>query len=314
MVFSTAFVFPGQGSQSVGMLADLADDHPVVIGTFGEASQALGYDLWGIVSGGPEERLNRTEVTQPAMLTADIATWRVWRDHGGFTPDVLAGHSLGEYAALVVANTLDFADAVRLVARRGRLMQEAVPEGTGAMAAILGLDDSAVEDICGKAAGGQVVSCANFNSHGQVVIAGHAEAVQRACEAAKEAGARRALVLPVSVPSHCSLMKPAAEALAPALADSEIRTPAIPVYHNVDASPRENPDDLRDALAAQIWQPVLWTRTIENFASQGVSRLAECGPGKVLAGLCRRISRELSCAALTDGETIRNTVSEWSSR
>lgn len=312
MVLKSAFLFPGQGSQSVGMLGGLAEAHEVVIETFGEASQALGYDLWGIVSGGPEARLDKTEVTQPAMLAADIATWRVWRTLGGPTADCLAGHSLGEYAALVAANALDFGDAVRLVAERGRLMQEATPEGTGAMAAILGLADPIVQRICDDAAEGQVVSCANFNSPGQVVIAGHAEAVERACEGARAAGAKRALRLPVSVPSHCRLMKPAADGLAALLSEVEIRPPGMPVFHNVDARPHDEPGQIRDALAAQLWQPVLWTATVQLMASMGVSRLAECGPGKVLAGLCRRIARELECTALTDGEALRDALAKWS--
>jgi len=305
-------LFPGQGSQSTGMMANIGAEFPVVLDTFAEASQELAYDLWEVVTCGPEDRLNRTEVTQPAMLAADIATWRVWRQLDGPQPDYLAGHSLGEYAALVAADALDYADAVRLVAERGRLMQDATPTGTGAMAAILGLEDGEVQALCEAVSEGQVVSCANYNSPGQVVIAGQAQAVERACNAAKSAGAKRAIVLPVSVPSHCVLMKDAAAALESALAKIEIRRPVATVIHNVDGKAHSEPDAVRTALVAQLWQPVLWTTTVQGLASDGVSRLAECGPGRVLAGLCRRISRDLGCVALTDGDVIRNTITEWS--
>lgn len=314
MSSKTAFIFPGQGSQSVGMLAELRNEYAVAADTFTEASAALDYDLVQTVFNGPEERLNRTEVTQPAMLAADIATWRVWRELGGPQPDVLAGHSLGEYAALVAADSLQFVDAIRLVAERGKLMQQATPQGTGAMAAILGLDDGQVQRACDNAASGQVVACANFNAPGQVVIAGHRQAVERACEAARQAGARRTLVLPVSVPSHCALMKPAADALGPALEQTEFRAPRIPVYQNVDARSRKDPDEIRAALAAQLWQPVLWTATVQMFVTLDISRAAECGPGKVLAGLNRRIARQMDCSALTDSATIRDTIAQWSSK
>ncbi len=293
------------------MLAELSSEYPVAADTFAEASAALDYDLAEVVFNGPEERLNRTEVTQPAMLAAGIATWRVWRELGGPQPEVLAGHSLGEYAALVAADCLQFVDAITLVAQRGKLMQEATPQGTGAMAAILGLDDEQVQRACDAAASGQVVACANFNAPGQVVIAGHKQAVERACEAARQAGARRALILPVSVASHCALMKPAADALEPALAQTEFRTPRIPVYQNVDARTRKDPDEIRAALAAQLWQPVLWTATVQMFVTLGVSRVAECGPGKVLAGLNRRITRQMDCSALTDGAAIRDAIDQW---
>lgn len=305
-------IFPGQGSQSVGMLADLAEKHRVVGDTFAQASDALGYDLWALASHGPEEKLNQTEVTQPVMLAADIATWRVWCAQEGPVPDYMAGHSLGEYAALVAAGAMDFVEAVKLVSQRGKLMQEATPAGTGAMAAVLGLEDDRLEEICAQSAGGQVVACANFNAPGQVVIAGHAPAVERACEAAKQAGARRALLLPVSVPSHCALMKGAADALEPALEATEIREPLVPVYQNVDARPRKEPAEIRAALAAQLWQPVLWTRTVQMFSTMGVERIAECGPGKVLAGLNRRIAREMNCTPLIDAESIANTIEQWS--
>lgn len=312
MASETAFLFPGQGSQSVGMLAELYEQQAPVRETFEQASSALGYDLWHICANGPEEKLNQTELTQPAMLAADIATWRAWLALGGIKPTHLAGHSLGEYAALVAADALDFATAISLVALRGRLMQEATPAGTGAMAAILGLEDQQVEEVCQQASGDELVSCANFNSPGQVVIAGHTAAVERACEVAREAGARRAIVLPVSVPSHCGLMKSAADELAAELARIEIQTPTIPVVQNVDAQARTNPADISEALVAQLWQPVQWTRTVQLFASMGISELAECGPGRVLAGLCRRISRDLKCAALIDTDSISSTRSDWS--
>lgn len=293
------------------MLVELSSEYPVAADTFAEASAALDYDLAEVVFNGPEENLNRTEVTQPAMLAAGIATWRVWRELGGPQPDVVAGHSLGEYAALVAADSLQFVDAIELVAQRGKLMQEATPQGTGAMAAILGLDDEQVQRACDAAASSQVVACANFNAPGQVVIAGHKQAVERACEAARQAGARRALLLPVSVASHCALMKPAADALEPALAETEFRTPRIPVYQNVDARTRKDPDEIRVALAAQLWQPVLWTATVQMFVTLDVSRVAECGPGKVLAGLNRRIARQMDCSALADSAAIRDTIAQW---
>ena len=295
----------------VGMLAEMHEQHDAVRDTFEQASASLGFDLWEICHSGPAEKLNQTEITQPAMLAADIATWRLWQESGGPAPTQMAGHSLGEYAALVAAGSMEFGAAIKLVSLRGKLMQEATPAGTGAMAAVLGLDDDVLENICRDVSGEQTVACANFNSPGQVVIAGHAEAVERACEAAKEAGARRALPLPVSVPSHCALMKGASESLSEALAEVAIATPHIPVIHNVDASSRNAPDDIREALVAQLWQPVQWTRTIQALSGMGVSNMAECGPGRVLAGLCRRISRELKCAALTDHETIKSTIAEW---
>ncbi|HKJ18143.1 MAG TPA: ACP S-malonyltransferase [Xanthomonadales bacterium] len=308
----TVFLFPGQGSQSVGMLSDLYHNHSVAEKTFNEASDVLGYDLWDICQNGPETRLNQTEVTQPAMLAADVATWRIWCDLGGAAPTQMAGHSLGEYAALVAADSIDFKDAARLVSLRGKLMQTATPEGTGAMAAVLGLEDQQVEKICQDVTSGTTVSCANFNSPGQVVIAGHTGAVEKACEAAKAAGARRAILLPVSVPSHCVLMKGAAEQLSNALDDIEIRTPAIPVAHNIDGRSRMDPSEIRSALSAQLWQPVQWTATMNGYAAMGVSRMAECGPGKVLSGLARRVSRELKCTALIDSESISTTISDWS--
>lgn len=305
---STAFLFPGQGSQSVGMLASLADSGPWVAETFTEASDALGLDLWQLCQQGPEQALNRTENTQPAMLAADIATWRAWRALGGEVPDHMAGHSLGEYAALVAAGSLEFVDAVRLVALRGRLMQQAVPEGEGAMAAILGLDDAELEAICAAQAGSEVVSCANYNAPGQVVIAGHRAAVERACEAARQAGARRALPLPVSVPSHCLLMQGAAGELAAALAGLPIRPPAVPVWHNADVAQHPHVDDLRAALARQLWQPVRWTATIGALRAAGAGLYFECGPGKVLTGLNKRIDRAAHTVALVDAQSITDSL------
>lgn len=305
-----AFLFPGQGSQSVGMLADLAGEHPAVHATFEAASDALGFDLWALCQEGPESRLNQTEFTQPAMLAADIATWRVWQALGGPAPAALAGHSLGEYAALVAAEALAFEDALRLVQRRGQLMQQAVAEGEGAMAAILGLDDDVLEALCAGEGKGEVVSCANYNAPGQVVIAGAHAAVDRVCVAAKAAGARRALPLPVSVPSHCALMRPAADALTEALAATDIVAPVIPVLHNADVARHESADAIRAVLAQQLWQPVRWTTTIESLVSAGIVAFAECGPGKVLAGLNRRISRPSAVAALVSLDAMKTLIND----
>ncbi len=300
MTDKTAFVFPGQGSQSLGMLAALAEASPEVKTTFAEASDALGEDLWTLCQEGPEDVLNRTDRTQPAMLAAGVAVWRAWLGRDGKQPAFMAGHSLGEYSALVCAGALSFADAVRLVAERGRFMQEAVPEGQGAMAAILGLDDAAVRQVCADAAQGAVVEAVNFNAPGQVVVAGNRDAVDRACEAAKAAGAKRALPLPVSVPSHCALMKPASERLAQALADVSVSSPTIPVVHNVDVSLAASPDAIRERLVQQLYQPVRWVETVEWLAAQGVTRLVEAGPGKVLAGLAKRIDKSLVAVPVLD--------------
>ena len=295
-----SFVFPGQGSQAVGMLAELAGAYPLVGDTFAEASAALGLDLWRLVQEGPAEELNLTHNTQPAMLAAGVAVWRVWQQQGGVQPAYLAGHSLGEYTALVAGGAIEFADAVRLVAERGRLMQAAVPEGTGAMAAILGLDDDQVRAACAQAAAGEVVEAVNFNSPGQVVIAGHAGAVARAVEAAKAAGAKRAVTLPVSVPSHCALMRPAAERLAQRLASMAVRVPQIPVLHNVDVAVASTPDAVRDRLARQLHSPVRWAETVRRLAAEGVTLIVEAGPGKVLAGLNKRIDKNLESVAAYD--------------
>ncbi|MGY3096395.1 ACP S-malonyltransferase [Pantoea agglomerans] len=295
-----AFVFPGQGSQTVGMLTELAATYPLVEETFREASDALGYDLWQLVSQGPAEELNKTWQTQPALLAASVAIYRVWQQQGGEQPSLMAGHSLGEYSALVCAGVLNFADAVKLVELRGKLMQEAVPEGTGAMQAIIGLDDAAIRKACEESAQGQVVSPVNFNSPGQVVIAGNKEAVERAGAACKAAGAKRALPLPVSVPSHCALMKPAADKLAVALESITFNTPAVPVINNVDVKAETDAAAIRHALVRQLYSPVRWTESVEAMAAQGVTQLLEMGPGKVLTGLTKRIVDSLTAAAVND--------------
>ena len=295
-----AFVFPGQGSQTVGMLAELAAQFPIVEETFGEASSALGYDLWQLVQQGPAEELNKTWQTQPALLAASVAIFRVWQQQGGKAPALMAGHSLGEYSALVCAGVLDFKAAIRLVELRGKLMQEAVPEGTGAMYAIIGLDNDAIAKACEESAQGQVVSPVNFNSPGQVVIAGNKEAVERAGVACKAAGAKRALPLPVSVPSHCALMKPAADKLAVALQDITFNAPQVPVVNNVDVLTENDPEAIRSALVRQLYSPVRWTESVEFIAAQGVTSLLEVGPGKVLTGLTKRIVDTLTAAAVND--------------
>lgn len=296
----TAFVFPGQGSQTVGMLADLAAQFPIVEQTFSDASAALGYDLWQLVQTGPAEELNKTWQTQPALLAASVAIFRVWQQQGGKMPVMMAGHSLGEYSALVCAGVLDFAAAIRLVELRGKLMQEAVPEGTGAMYAIIGLDNASIAKACEESARGQVVSPVNFNSPGQVVIAGNKEAVERAGAACKAAGAKRALPLPVSVPSHCALMKPAADKLAVALQDITFNAPLVPVVNNVDVRAETAPEAIRSALVRQLYSPVRWTESVEFMAAEGVTLLLEVGPGKVLTGLTKRIVDTLTAAAVND--------------
>ena len=298
MMDKLAFIFPGQGSQSVGMLAEHIET-PVVQQTFAEASEVLGFDLLSLVTEGPARVLNQTENTQPALLTASVALWRLWEQKSdGAKPAFLAGHSLGEYSALVSAGVMPFADAVRIVRQRGLFMQEAVPQGTGAMAAVLGLDDDAVLEVCAAAAQGEVVEAVNFNSPGQVVIAGHVQAVERAAGLAKEAGARRAMLLPVSVPSHCALMKPAADKLAVELQSVELKAPEIPVIHNVTADTCSDPDQIRSNLVAQLYSPVRWVETINRFNESGVTRFVECGPGKVLAGLNKRIVRRTPVSVL----------------
>jgi [acyl-carrier-protein] S-malonyltransferase len=305
-----AMVFPGQGSQSVGMLAALAERFPVVGETFAQASAVLGYDLWARVQLGPVELLNQTACTQPAMLSAGVATWRCWQARTDAVPAMMAGHSLGEYTALVCAGGLDFETAVGLVEKRGLAMQNAVPEGSGAMAAILGLEDEQVVELCARVAGDEVVSAVNFNSPGQVVIAGHAAAVERAMALAAETGAKRALRLPVSVPSHCELMKPAAGIFAAELAATEFRVPRIPVVHNVDAGVRDSVDAIRAALAAQLYQPVRWVATIRAMHTAGIARVLEMGPGKVLAGLNKRIEKSMPGIAVQTPEDLDRALGE----
>jgi [acyl-carrier-protein] S-malonyltransferase len=305
-----AFVFPGQGSQSVGMLNALAADYAEVEATYREANMVLDYDLWDIVQNGPAEKLNSTAVTQPAMLAAGVAVWRVWQATGGAQPTVLAGHSLGEYTALVCSGSLAFPDAIKLVAERGRLMQEAVPAGTGAMAAVLGLDDDVVRAVCAEAAAGEVVEAVNFNSPGQVVVAGQKAAVERVVDLAKAKGAKRALLLPVSVPSHCALMQPAADKLATVLENVAIQAPQIPVINNVDVAMPTEPDAIRNALVRQLHSPVRWVETVQKMAADGVNRLIECGPGKVLVGLNKRIERKMVAQAVFDPESLATALAE----
>ncbi|MEZ9418928.1 ACP S-malonyltransferase [Vibrio breoganii] len=295
-----AIVFPGQGSQSLGMLAELGEQFDIVKQTFAEASEVLGYDLWALIQDGPVEDLNQTHRTQPALLASSVAVWRVWNDQGLATPELLAGHSLGEYSALVCAGVIDFKEAIKLVELRGQLMQEAVPAGTGAMYAIIGLADDAIAKACEEAAQGEVVSPVNFNSPGQVVIAGNKAAVERAGVLCKEAGAKRALPLPVSVPSHCALMKPAADRLAEALKDIEFNAPTLPVINNVDVAAETDPAKIRDALVRQLYCPVRWTEGVQKMHEQGVEKLLELGPGKVLTGLTKRIVKSLTAAAVND--------------
>ena len=302
-----AVVFPGQGSQSVGMMAGW-DDHPVVRETFDEASEALGDDLWGLVTDGPAEALNLTTNTQPVMLTAGVAAWRAWHAAGGATPLVVAGHSLGEYSALVAAGALAFRDAVPLVRFRAQAMQEAVPPGVGAMAAILGGDDAAIADACREAAQGEVVEAVNFNSPGQVVIAGHRAAVERAIEAARARGAKRGMLLPVSAPFHSSLMKPAAERLAAKLATVAFGQPAIPIVHNVDVLEHRMADEIRMALAQQAAGAVRWTATVQAIAGRGITDIVEVGPGRVLAGLTRKIDGNLKAHSLSDGNGLADAL------
>ncbi|GAP64928.1 malonyl CoA-acyl carrier protein transacylase [Mizugakiibacter sediminis] len=306
-----AFVFPGQGSQSVGMLAELAAAHPEVKQTFDEASQGAGVDLWALSQQGPEEALNRTEHTQPALLAAGVAVWRVWRKRGGALPARLAGHSLGEYTALVCAEALSLHDAAGLVAERGRLMQAAVPAGVGAMAAILGGDDAQIAQVCEEVAQGQVVSPANYNSPGQLVIAGHAEAVDRALARLAELGVKKAVKLAVSVPSHCALMREAADALGARMAALAWSAPKIPVVQNAEAKAHAALDDIRAALQRQLYLPVRWTECVRALAAAGVTRVAECGPGKVLTGLVKRIDKAIEGRALGTPADLDAALAEW---
>ena len=309
MTTKLAIVFPGQGSQSVGMLADLHAEYDIVKQTFAEASAALGYDLWALVANGPEADLNETHRTQPALLTASVAVWRLWQQQGGTQPAYFAGHSLGEYSALVCAGVLSLSDAVKLVEKRGNYMQLAVPAGVGAMSAIIGLDDAAIAKACAEAEQGEVVSPVNYNSPGQVVIAGHKAAVERAGELCKAAGAKRALPLPVSVPSHCALMRPAADKLANDLANLQFNNAVTPVVNNVDVAIAADAAAVKDALVRQLYSPVRWTETIEWLATQGVTDVLELGAGKVLSGLIKRINKELTTGSVGDVASLQTALS-----
>ncbi len=305
-----AFIFPGQGSQSMGMLAEFSDNQQVTE-TFELASDALGYNLWDLCQNGPEENLNQTDKTQPALLTASVALWRVWQQRAP-VPTLLAGHSLGEYSALVCAGIIDFVDAVKLVEKRGLFMQQSVPAGVGKMAAIIGLDDDKVEQACASAAGNEVVSPVNYNSPGQIVIAGNAEAVERAIEACKESGAKRAMPLAVSVPSHCMLMKPASEQLAEELQTIEFSASDIKVVNNVDVKIETEASRIKDALVRQLYCPVRWSECINFMAKQEVDHLVECGPGKVLSGLNRRIDRSLTSSQINQIDSLNQLVESLS--
>ena len=309
-IYNLAFVFPGQGSQSVGMLSELAAGHAEVRQTFERASDALGKDLWSIVAQGPEADLNQTQNTQPAMLAAGVAVWEVWCKHSTIRPEWMAGHSLGEYTALVCSGALSFEDGIKLVAERGRLMQEAVPVGVGAMAAILGLEDHQVVNICTQVAENDVVAAVNFNAPGQVVIAGNLAAVERAMLAAKDAGAKRALLLPVSVPSHCALMQSAADKLDKYLQDTVIDIPKTTLIHNVDVAAHSAPEVIRHALKEQLYKPVRWVDSIKFMHDQGVTRFIECGPGKVLVGLNKRIIKDAEHMALYDSESLNKLLEQ----
>ncbi|MEO8308200.1 MAG: ACP S-malonyltransferase [Pseudomonadota bacterium] len=299
------FVFPGQGSQSMGMLAQLAATDRVITDTFTEASEALGYDLWKLVQEGPAEQLNETVRTQPMMLVAGMATWRYWKRIGGPDPDVVCGHSLGEYTALAAAQALQFPDVVKLVRRRAELMQQAVPVGEGAIAAVLGLDDAAIAAACSEAAQGEAVDLVNFNSPGQVVIAGNATAVDRALEGCKARGAKRAVLLPMSVPAHSSLMRPAADRFADDLKNTGLQKPRIAFWSPVDCAAHDQPDDIQSLLHRQLASPVLWCDLVRTLAAAGANTFIECGPGKVLTGLGRRIDKQLHCLALQDPDSVQ---------
>ena len=306
-----ALVFPGQGSQSLGMLAELSELHPAVKATFQEASDGAGVDLWAMSQAGPEELLNRTEYTQPALLAAGVAVWRLWLSQDGAQPAVLAGHSLGEYTALVAAGALSLRDAAHLVRVRGQLMQAAAPAGTGAMVAVLGAEDALVEAVCVEASGAQVVVPANYNSPGQIVIGGDAAAVDKALALLQEKGVRKAVKLAVSVPSHTPLMREAANRLAQAMAGLAWSQPALPVVQNVDAKVHDNIDAIRDALVRQLYLPVQWTGCVQALAARGVTRIGECGPGKVLAGLVKRIDKSLDARALGTPADFAAAIEEW---
>lgn len=303
-----AYVFPGQGSQSVGMLAELATQYSIIEATFNEASRVLGFNLWQIVQEGPQDLLNKTEITQPALLAASVAIWRVLQSEKCPNPIVMAGHSLGEYSALVCANSLDFGAAIKLVAERGRFMQEAVPEGQGAMAALVGLSEDKVAEICVNAAQGKILSPANYNADGQIVIAGESDAIDRAIALAGEAGAKIAKRIPVSVPSHCALMQPAAERLAESLAKISCLTPQIPVINNIDVSIEADTQAIKDALIKQLYSSVRWVETIQLMSKQGIQLIIECGPGKVLAGLNKRIEPTIPTISINDIASLHQAI------
>jgi len=306
--YNVAFVFPGQGSQSVGMMAKLAEAYPQVKQTFEQASEVLGLNLWDLVETGPDEALNQTQNTQPAMLAAGVATWRLWCEKSSVRPSWMAGHSLGEYTALVCSGAIAFEDAIKLVAERGRLMQEAVPVGVGAMAAILGLEDHQVVNTCAEVAQGEIVAAANFNAPGQVVIAGHATAVDRAMVALKELGAKRALKLPVSVPSHCLLMEQASEKLYELLLDINVGMPAATIIHNADVKSHGSPEVIRHALKEQLFKPVRWVESVKFMHEQGVAGFVECGPGKVLLGLNKRIAADAVHMSIFDPDSFNSVL------
>ncbi len=310
---SNAFVFPGQGSQSVGMMAALAEMSPIIHSTFNEATEVLGWDTWALISDGPTELINQTDKTQPIMLAAGVATWRLWQEinHSSKKPNYMTGHSLGEYAALVCADALNFQDGLLLVQERGKYMQDCVPAGAGAMAAILGLHNEEVLKICAAAAENQVLQAVNFNSPGQVVIAGNKEAIERSLLLAKEAGAKRVVLLPVSVPSHCDLMKPAAEKLKARLQNITISKPNIPVVNNASVTVNDDAKNIKDALVKQLYSPVRWVETIEYLTQNGVNTIVECGPGKVLTGLNKRINRQLELYTMTDKASLEKVNSMW---
>ena len=309
---SLAFVFPGQGSQSLGMLAELSELHPQVRDAFGEASDGAGVDLWALSQGGPEEMLNRTEYTQPALLAAGVAVWRLWQHLGGVQPAIVAGHSLGEYSALVAAGALSLHDAAHLVRIRGQLMQDAAPAGVGAMAAVLGTEDALVQDACREVSGVEVVVPANYNSPGQIVIGGHAAAVDRALALLAERGVRKAVKLAVSVPSHTPLMREAANRLSETMSGMQWHETRIPVVQNVDAEVHDGTQAIRDALVRQLYLPVQWTGCVQALAARGITRMAECGPGKVLAGLARRIDKSIDARALGTPGEFDATLADWS--
>ena len=306
-----AFVFPGQGSQKIGMLTDLAANYPIVTQTFAEASQVLGYDLWNLVQNGAQEDINLTERTQPLLLAASVAIWRVWQEKNGAQPAFMAGHSLGEWSALVCAGVVAFADAIKLVQQRGKFMQEAVPAGQGAMAAIIGLDDVLIIDACKRAEQGEVVAAVNFNSPGQVVIAGNAAAVERASVLCKEAGAKRALPLPVSAPFHTFLMRPAAERLEAQIKSTQFSVPIIPIVHNVTAQIEMDPEQIKILMIEQIYSAVRWVECINTLSSHGINCIVECGPGKVLSGLNKRINSEVAVFSIEKPEEISAVLANF---